>query len=277
MISDNIPITDDHIHIDKINGLGVKAARDFKNAGGTHLFLVSLPSWSFGIIPHCANDYREVFEKTLDTAKSIREVGLNVFTVLGVHPVEMTKLAAGTSMTLPEIEEIMSGGLEIASEYVAEGEAVALKSGRPHFPVDDDIWAASNRVLMHSLELAKDCGCALQIHAETGPCADVSDMAKSAGMDPSRVVKHFAEGDTPLSPSFIAKYEDIPRFAAEKRYFTMESDYMDDPNRPGSVIGPKSVPRFTRRLLEKGAITEEDAIRIHKISPEKIYSVDIEL
>ncbi|MBQ3684774.1 MAG: TatD family hydrolase [Methanomicrobium sp.] len=281
MILDEIPITDDHIHIDTINGLGVKAATDFRNAGGTHMFAVSLPSWTFGIVPHSAEDFRKVFENTLDAAESIRGTGLTVFAVLGVHPAEITKIAAQTSMTLPEIEEIMKGGMDIAAKYVTEGDAVALKSGRPHYPVDEEVRAASNRILIHSLELAKDCGCALQIHAETGPCADVADMARSAGMDPCRVVKHFAENDTPLSPSFIAKYDGIAEFAAkfarENRYFTMESDYMDDPTRPGSVIGPKSVPRFTRRLLEKGAITLEDAVRIHKIAPEKIYSVDIEL
>ena len=281
MILDDIPVTDDHIHIDTINGLGVKAATDFKNAGGTHLFLVSLPSWTYGIIPHSAQDFEKVFENTLDTADAIRAAGLKVFTVLGVHPAEITKLSALTSMTLSEIEEIMKGGMDIAAKYVAEGDAVALKNGRPHYPVEEEVLAASNRILMHSLELAGDCGCALQIHAESAPCADIADMAKSAGVSPHRVVKHFAEYDTPLSPSFIAKFDGIPefasRFSAENRYFTMESDYMDDPTRPGSVIGPKSVPRFTRRLLEKGAITLEDAVRIHKTAPEKIYSVDIEL
>ena len=43
-----IPITDDHIHIDPANGRGIEAAKDFRRSGGTHIFLVSKPSWSFG-------------------------------------------------------------------------------------------------------------------------------------------------------------------------------------------------------------------------------------
>jgi TatD-related deoxyribonuclease len=41
------------------------------------------------------------------------------------------------------------------------------------------------------------------------------------------------------------------------------------------VIGPKSVPRFTRRLLENEAISLEDAYRIHAESPNRMYGVEI--
>ena len=47
MKNPDIPITDDHIHIDPRNGRGLAAARDFQRAGGTHLFMVSKPSLSF--------------------------------------------------------------------------------------------------------------------------------------------------------------------------------------------------------------------------------------
>ena len=62
------PITDDHIHFDPVNGRGVEAAKDFLHAGGTHIFLVSKPSWSFGIAPACGADYAKVFDETLRVA-----------------------------------------------------------------------------------------------------------------------------------------------------------------------------------------------------------------
>ena len=46
-----IPITDDHIHIDPLNGRGIEAAKDFQRSGGTHIFLVTKPSWSSGVEP----------------------------------------------------------------------------------------------------------------------------------------------------------------------------------------------------------------------------------
>ena len=102
-------------------------------------------------------------------------------------------------------------------------------------------------------------------------------MAGSAGMDPARVVKHYASPETPLIPSLMAKHEAIPALCREGRRFTMESDYMDENSRPGAVIGPKSVPRFTNRLLSEGLITGENLHRIHTDTPSLVYGVEIVL
>jgi TatD-related deoxyribonuclease len=268
-----IPVTDDHIHIDPVNGRGLEAAKEFRRAGGTHLFLVSKPSWSFGITPSKGEDFAPVFERTLSIARQIRELGLVVYPVLGVHPAEITRLAEG--MDLARVEEVMKGGLNVAAGVVARGDAVALKSGRPHYEVPAEVLGASNRILMHALALAKDHGCAVQIHAEGGPCADVPGMAREAGLSPGKVVKHFATPETSLVPSLIARHEAIPALARAGRPFMMESDYMDENSRPGSVIGPKSVPRFTRRLLETGELSEEAAYRIHVETPSGTYGVEI--
>ncbi|UUX92108.1 TatD family hydrolase [Methanoplanus endosymbiosus] len=276
MILKDIPITDDHMHIDPVNGKGIKAALEFKRSGGTHIFLVTKPSWSFGITPQSGEDFRPVFEKTIQLADEITENGVKTFPILGVHPAEIGKLTAA-GMTVEEAADVMSAGLTVAAEYVRNGEAVALKSGRPHYEVTPDVWDASNRVLAHAIALAHDADCALQIHAETGPCEDVVTMAQKSGMDIHRIVKHFGIPETPLTPSLIAKHEAIPDLARQGRLFTMESDYMDENSRPGSVIGPKSVPRFTRKLIESGKITEEQAYKIHKDNPEKIYGVEINL
>ncbi len=269
------PVTDDHIHIDPENGRGMEAVRDFKRSGGTHIFLVTKPSWSYGISPVKGEDFTEVFEATIRTAAMAADEGVVAFPVLGVHPAEITRLSE--KMPLAEAESIMCDALTLASGYVKEGRAVALKSGRPHYPVDDIIMQSSNRVLVHALELAADCDCALQIHAESGPCEDVAGMAAAAGMPVWRVVKHFAAPETPLTPSMLAKHEAIPEMANSGRLMTMESDYMDDNSRPGSVIGPRSVPRFTRKMLESGRIDIETAFRLHKDNPERIYGVEIHI
>jgi len=143
--------------------------------------------------------------------------------------------------------------------------------------VPDEVRSASNEVLSHALTLAAELDCAVQIHAETGPCTDIVVLAEHAGLSPSRVVKHYATSDTPLTPSFLATHPDIPELAGIHRSFTMESDYMDENSRPGAVIGPKSVPKTTFRLLNEGRITLEDAYRIHKETPEMVYGVDITL
>ncbi len=270
-----IPVTDDHIHIDRENGRGTEAAKDFFRAGGTHMFLVTKPSWSHHIHPVTGEEFREVYEITLKTAAAIRETGVVVFPIFGVHPAEIGRLT--DRMSLSEAVTVMKRGLDIAAEYVGDQTAFALKSGRPHYPVEPDVWDASNRILQHALSLAHDHDCALQIHAETGPCSDVADMANRAGISPKRVVKHFGMPDTPLLPSLLARHEGIPSSAQSHLEFTMESDYMDDNSRPGAVIGPKSVPRYTRKYLEEGVLSVDDVWKIHAETPAKVYGVEIAL
>jgi TatD-related deoxyribonuclease len=269
------PVTDDHIHIDPVNGRGIDAVKDFYRAGGTHLFLVSKPSWSLSVHPVCGADYTRVFDETIRIAGLIAETGVIVFPVLGVHPAEITRLTE--RMTLPEAVETMKGGIDCAARYVTEGKAVALKSGRPHYEVSPELLAASNEVLMHALECAAECGCALQVHAETGPCSDIAEMARRAGVRDGRVVKHYGSPDTPLHPSLIAKHEAIPALVKTGRAFTMESDYMDENSRPGAVIGPKSVPRYTNQLVSAGQMSVEDCFRIHAETVERVYGVTIHL
>ena len=270
-----IPITDDHIHIDPVNGRGLEAAKDFQRAEGTHIFLVTKPSWSFGITPGKGDDFIPVFEGTLSIARQIRDLGITVFPVLGVHPAEITRLAE--VMGLPRAEQVIIEGLDVAAGFVTRGEAVALKSGRPHYEVAGEVLEASNRILLHALLLAREHNCAVQLHAEGGPCSDVIGMAREVGLPAGKVVKHFATPETPLVPSLIARHEAIASLAVAGRPFMMESDYMDENSRPGSVIGPKSVPRFTRRLLETGALSEEAAYRIHVETPSRTYGVEIQL
>lgn len=269
------PITDDHIHLDPVNGRGIEAAKDFLRAGGTHLFMVCKPSESFGFLPRSGRDFETVYEGTVRIAGMVSaETGLAVYPVLGVHPAEMTRLVA-TGMTITETATVMREGLDLAARYIREGRAVALKSGRPHYEVSGELLEASNEVLFHALGLASDLSCAVQIHAESGPCADVPALARRAGLDPARVVKHYSIPETPLTPSMLASHPAIPSMCRQGRGFTMESDYMDENSRPGAVIGPKSVPRYARKLFESGQITEEDLWRIHSETPSRVYGVDI--
>jgi TatD-related deoxyribonuclease len=54
----------------------------------------------------------------------------------------------------------------------------------------------------------------------------------------------------------------------------METDYIDDPDRPGAVLGPKTVPRRVRWLHEQG---HEEAIRTaHVDTPARVYGIDTE-
>jgi TatD-related deoxyribonuclease len=54
--------------------------------------------------------------------------------------------------------------------------------------------------------------------------------------------------------------------------FLMETDFVDDPDRPGAVMGPKTVPRRVRWMQAEGY---DDAVRnAHVETPKRVYGVD---
>jgi TatD-related deoxyribonuclease len=66
----------------------------------------------------------------------------------------------------------------------------------------------------------------------------------------------------------------IETAAESGKPFLMETDFIDDPDRPGAVLGPKTVPRRVRWLLEQGY---DDAIRTaHVETPKRVYGIDTE-
>jgi TatD-related deoxyribonuclease len=57
----------------------------------------------------------------------------------------------------------------------------------------------------------------------------------------------------------------------------METDYLDDPHRPGAVLGPKTVPKRTLKLLSDKKLTEDDVFTIHQKNPQKVYGVEFDI
>ncbi len=282
MTAPTLPILDNHMHLNPA-GRCLDAVREFTRAGGTHIVLVSLPPWSLGIEINAPEDYRQVFDKVLKIARLAQEAEkVKVFVVLGVHPAEINRLSEHFGMS--RAVEIMKGGLEIASEYVEKGLAVGLKSGRPHYEIEPKIWDASNDIMRHSFTLAKDAGCAVQLHTESATeegLAEIAGIAREAGLAPQKVVKHFSPPMVKICekhgifPSVLAAEDAIEKALSEGTRFMMETDYIDDLKRPGSVLGPKTVPKRTKQLIPEWG--EDVFWKIHKENPEKVYGVEINI
>jgi len=77
-----------------------------------------------------------------------------------------------------------------------------------------------------------------------------------------------------LTPSVLCGKGAIDRLVETHRSsshgFFLETDYMDDPRRPGAVLGPKTVPKRTQQLLEAG-VDEEVMWNTHSALPERVY------
>jgi TatD-related deoxyribonuclease len=271
------PVLDDHLHLDPDNGRGLDAVRDFRRLGGTHLLVVNKPSWHLGVEVETGDDFRAVFDRTLEiVAEADDLLPGRAWPVLGVHPGLISRLVDERGFDPEAARDLMQAGLDAAATYVRDGRALALKSGRPHYDTADAVWDASNAVLKHALALGADADCAVQLHTEASEdLTEIAEWAEARGLPARKVVKHYA-GPTLAgpTPSVMCRKEWLREVAESGEPFLMETDFVDDPDRPGAVMGPKTVPRRVRMLLEEGY---DDAVRrAHVETPADVYGIDTE-
>ncbi len=270
------PVLDNHLHLDPVNGRGVEAAEAFADAGGTHLNVLNKPSWHLVGEVDGEEGFREAFDITVEVTREADAILRGrAWPVLGVHPALVSQLI-DRGYTPEEAAGVMKRGIDVAAAYVAEGPALAIKSGRPHYEVDDAVWDASNEVMRHSFARAAEVGCAVQLHTENAEdLTEVAEWAEAEGLPRERVVKHYADGylEGPI-PSVIADRDELERACEGDWPFLVETDFIDDPERPGAVLGPRTVPKRTRWLAEQG---HDDALRrAHVETPSRVYGVDTE-
>ncbi|XRP96651.1 TatD family hydrolase [Methanocaldococcus sp. 16A] len=274
----NLPITDNHIHVDDKNGYGAeKVAKTFYNAGGKVMIVLNKPTFDGDLTKSM-----DVLVK--DVERINKNTPVKAFGLVGVHPAELTYLIKFIS--LDKAKQKIIDALNYAKKLIEENDFIVGigEVGRPHYNVDENVWKVSNEILKYCMCLAKDLDCAIQIHAESSTeeqFKEFSEMAKEVNLNPERVVKHHCgdmvvEGEKyGIFPSILASRvnEDIIKKSLR---FVMETDYIDDLKRPGVVLGIKTVPRVTRKLIEKGILNEEMIYKIHKENIEKIYNIDLE-
>jgi len=268
-----VDITDNHFHLDP-EGRKELAVKDFLNAGGTRLVLVHKPYNKWNKL----EEFKTQINTTLRLASKARQVGAKVAVVAAPHPVTLVKLLDSKS-TL-EATELYLEAVNYCTNLVSENEIVGLgELGRPHFSVEPEIWKLSNKILLESLSRAKEVDASVVLHTETGTPEVMSDLAfiaSKANFPKDRLVKHYGgpgsiEEPNGLVVSLTSSLTNIRYASVRDSDFMLETDYLDDPSRPGAVMGPKSVPRKTFKALDEEIISDKQADRIHSVIPDKVY------
>jgi len=274
-------IFDNHLHLRR-NGLFLNAIKEFKIAGGTHFILCQLPMTNLVIRD---KSYRKCYQETLKMAEEIRSnIRVGVFVSVGPYPVDYLKLKEifGREYAI----QIMKEGIDLAADLCKEQKCIAIgEIGRPHFPVDKQTLNDSNKILLYGMIKAKDVDVPVVIHTESttsDQCKELVDMGKKAGLSAGKIVKHYSpplikkNENHGVMPSVLASEKNVIEALKKGTRFLMETDYIDDPRRPGAVLSPRTVPRRTKELIEKGLLTDKQSNIIHKVNPENTYGIDLE-
>ncbi len=276
-----VVIFDNHLHLRR-DGRFIHTIKEFKKVGGTHFVLCQYP---FTELLLKEKSYKPCYSKTLKMADEIRtEIDIGVFVTCGPYPVDYLKLKE--SFGRVKAIEIMMNGMDEAAKLCEEKKCIGIgEIGRPHFPVDQNIIHDSNKILQYGMEKAAELNVPVVVHTEsTSPqqCKELVEMGKKAGLSADKIVKHFApalikkEENFGLMPSVLASKKNIVKALKKGSRFLMETDYIDDPKRPGAVLGPKTIPKLMNNLLNEGLISEEKIYEIHVKNPQETYGIVLE-
>jgi len=276
-MTEKVPMYDNHLHMSP-SGRNVEALKEFEAAGGTGLTLVTLPHKEVPIT--CGKDFARSYEVTYDlAAKATEATNLEINIAVGPYPILLISLAE--QYGLEKAEEIMKEGMEYAARDIAEGRACAIgEVGRPHFPVDKEIWDASNRVLQYGFELAREQDVPVIIHCENedGTDESLASIADKAGLDRGLVVKHSSppwvtpEETHGVMPSIPASKSNLKEALAKGTdRFMIETDYIDDPEKPTAIMAVTTVPKKVSAWVANGQVPMESIYRICKDIPDSLY------
>jgi TatD-related deoxyribonuclease len=275
----DLPIVDHHCHLSP-NGEGVAAARRFRAAGGTHLFLATQ---NYDLSPPTTlAAYERQFTTTTTLAEAVeREAGVHAYPVLAPYPVDL--LHQIDTLGIGPAVELHTAALDLAGRWIEEGRAVALgEVGRPHFPIPEDRTEAVEGIFRHSLEVARDVGCPAVLHTEDLDAAgfqSIVALAVETQFPLSRLVKHYHRTEVPIEalhgivPSHLARREIVSRVLDTPGPWFLETDFLDDPKRPGAVLDIATVPRRAAAVALLGTEAAERLRIPFESSIEKVYGV----
>lgn len=274
-------IFDNHLHLRR-DGRFLDAIKDFKKAGGTHFVLCQLPMTNLVIRD---KSYESCYQETLTMADEIRsKIDIGVFVTVGPYPVDYMKLLE--KFDRETAIRIMKKGIDEAAVLCEEKKCIGIgEIGRPHFHVNVQTIEDSNEIILYGMQRARDVNAPVILHTEsTTPrqCKELVEIGKKVGLPPHKIVKHFSpplileNENYGLMPSVLASKKNILSAVKKGTRFMMETDYIDDPRRPGAVLGPKTIPKRTLEFMENDILTKKQIYEIHKKNPEKTYDIILE-
>jgi TatD-related deoxyribonuclease len=280
------PIADNHGHVNPVKGLGPReVARRFRRTGGWFMGVVALLTWDLDLRPGDLNDVDRLYRLTIESARVIQGEGVRSVAIIGLHPAECVRLIE-TGWGLDKVRGYMVKAIDLAAQYIKRGEAVGIgEVGRPHWDVGSDVVKLCNEVIEYALTVAKDLGAVVHLHLERAGEATVKSIVeivdKVGVRDRGKVILHHASpgmvkpgvenGLTPSVP--IGRHGEFEEAIRQSRLIVVESDYIDDPRRPGAVIPPWRILSRVNQLLQLGVVNEDDITSIMVDRIEELYGV----
>lgn len=276
---------DAHSHASTL-GLGYdEVVKRFKSSGGRLIALVQLNPGGYGLHDDLEGVIRSLDLHVRSCGRVKRELG-GVLCFGGLHPATVDRLvrnARDASRMYGELEEKYMKKLEL---LLREGILDGLgEFGRPHYPAPPESWAVNELLLAKSLTIAKDVGVRIHIHSENAGFVtfkSVRFLVDSIGLRHESVLMHHVPpshaslyASDGFYVSVVGRSQVVRGLGNECSNVVIESDYLDDPRRPGAVVYPWDLRREVLRAVEEGALTSSCAEGILQTNPAVFYGMPV--
>ncbi len=283
---EKLVFADGHMHSNPVKGLGIEnIAKRFSSAGGWFIALVSLPPHHFGF-DNSFDGYVKSVDVLIRECRAGKELGLKMRCFAGVHPAavedeisknpkQSMKILEKALMVIDHIAKLVKNGL-----IDGFGEV-----GRPHYKSLPEAFIANTIILKHTLTLAKDLGAWIHLHLEQGgeiTAFDISETVKAISIDKKLTILHHLDIATARHAQQHQLIFTVPgkiqvlkeAFKSLKPMYMVESDFIDDPKRPGVSSYPWDIVDNQKKLLLDGIVDENYLYKLNVDMVSKTYDVE---
>ncbi len=282
-----VPIADAHAHASPL-GLGAfRISKKFGEHGGWFIALVSLPPQHYGL-PQTLEGAIKAIELHVRQCDEARRASVKVACIAGVHPAfidHLIKKSGGSASNV--VSFVRENVMELLARMIDEGKLQGIgEFGRPHYKSIPESFAANDALLLTALEIIRDHGGVLHLHLEQGgqiTVESVETMVNSIGIRNTKsvILHHSSTGmalhacKKGLSATIVGRSEPL---AQAKRLGALcvgaESDYIDDPKRPGVVMYPWEIAEAVNQLLSSDAGLQEFLYKVMVDNISNVYGVE---
>ncbi|OYT40466.1 MAG: hydrolase TatD [Desulfurococcales archaeon ex4484_58] len=260
---------DAHCHSNPVKGMGAEEiAKRFRRYNGWFIALVSLPPYHYGFEETGVESYVKTIELMINEADKMKRQGIETIVFIGFHPAEVDEYVK-RGLSLKEIIDLAEKVFNIITQYIRKGLVHGIgEVGRQHYSTSPERIVTSEIILMKALEAAKDYDAPVHLHLEQGGWVTVESINKiidKINIRKDRIFLHHSNYDVGFWSekygfwyTIPAKERDLKKTLVEKRKLVLvESDFIDDPRRPGVSSYPWDIALRINKLLEHGVLDRD--------------------
>lgn len=265
--------SDAHLHVNPLKGLGAeRIAKKFKSKGGWFIAIIGLPPYHYGFVEPSVESYKRVLDLVNRETLRAREQGLEAVRFMGIHPAEVDNYYR-QGLKPERLFILLESVFKLFEDALKNGFLDGIgEVGRQHYGTSPERLVFSEIIMVRALTLVRDYGVLAQLHLEQGGFAtaySIKALVNLVKTDLSRVLMHHVNLETArwaeeFGIPFTAPIKQFNEEYATRRwrYCMLESDFLDDPSRPGVSAYPWEIPDVVEGLMKHGLLSEEQAYKM---------------